>query len=101
MNRRTVLKITGVALLQGLARPLAAWADGATSRPTTGPNSEATMSDIVKVKVFNAHGELIGPIETPRVTKTDEQWQAQLTPKQYGIARAKGTEPAFCGKPLD
>jgi len=29
----------------------------------------------VKVKVFNSKGELVGPIEMPRVVKTDEEWQ--------------------------
>lgn len=35
------------------------------------------------------------PIE--KITKTDEEWRAQLTPEQYLIARGKGTEPPFCG----
>ncbi len=32
---------------------------------------------------------------------TDAEWRAQLTPEQYQIARAKGTEPAFCGRYFD
>lgn len=59
------------------------------------------MSDTVSVKVFNSKGELVGPIREPKIVKTDEQWKKQLTPKQYEIARAKGTEPAFCGNLLD
>lgn len=35
---------------------------------------------------------------TDKIRKTDAEWQAELTPEQYRIARKKGTEPAFTGK---
>ena len=55
----------------------------------------------MNVKVFNKAGQLVGPIEMAKVVKTDAEWQKQLTPAQYQIARSKGTEPAFCGNLLD
>jgi methionine-R-sulfoxide reductase len=55
----------------------------------------------VRVKVFNGRGELVGPVEVPRVVKTDAEWRSQLTPEQYQIARGKGTEHPFCGTLLD
>lgn len=53
------------------------------------------------VKVFNRHGQLIGPVEVARIVKTDTQWRDQLTPEQFQIARGKGTERPFCGTLLD
>jgi peptide-methionine (R)-S-oxide reductase len=34
----------------------------------------------------------------PKVQKSDEEWQEQLTPEQYYVTQKAGTEPAFSGK---
>lgn len=62
---------------------------------------EAKGDLMIRVKVFNDAGELVGPVEMPKVVKTEEQWRAQLTEERYRILRRKGTEPAFCGTLLD
>jgi len=33
-----------------------------------------------------------------KVIKSDAQWRQDLSPEQYHVLRAKGTEPAFSGK---
>lgn len=55
----------------------------------------------MKVRVYDAQGELTGPIEMPRVVKSADEWRAQLTAEQFEVARAHGTERPFCGTLLD
>jgi len=38
---------------------------------------------------------------TEPVEKSDEEWQAELTPEQYAVLRKQGTERAFTGKYWD
>lgn len=55
----------------------------------------------MKVKVFNAQGQLVGPFEVAAVARSDADWRKQLTQTQFEIARGKGTEAPFCGTLLD
>jgi methionine-R-sulfoxide reductase len=59
------------------------------------------LSGTVKVRLFNRQGELVGPVESARVERTDAEWRRLLTPAQYAVARARGTERPFCGTLLD
>jgi peptide-methionine (R)-S-oxide reductase len=38
---------------------------------------------------------------TEKIVKTDEEWRAQLTPRQYAVLRQRGTERAFTGEYVD
>jgi peptide-methionine (R)-S-oxide reductase len=49
-----------------------------------------------RIRIFNARTTTVE--EVAPVSKTDEEWKAQLTPAQFEVARKKGTEYAFSGK---
>jgi peptide-methionine (R)-S-oxide reductase len=48
------------------------------------------------LKIYSA--EKKGLILVEKVTKTDAEWQKELTPQQYDVTRKQGTEPAFSGE---
>lgn len=59
-----------------------------------------TSEQTVEVGVFNRRGELVR-VAARRVELEDDEWKQRLTPEQYKIARAQGTERPFCGTLLD
>ncbi len=42
--------------------------------------------------------KLTEKITPEKISKTEAEWKQQLTPQQYQVARACGTEPAFTGQ---
>jgi methionine-R-sulfoxide reductase len=56
---------------------------------------------MVQVRVFNRDGQLVGPVETPKLALSEEEWRRRLSPDQYRILRSSGTERPFCGMLLD
>lgn len=40
-------------------------------------------------------------VQVEKITKTEEEWKAQLSPMQYYVTREKGTERAFTGEFYD
>ena len=55
--------------------------------PTTQPTD-----DVVAVKVFNEQGQLVGPVRSNFVFKTNAQWKEQLGKERFYILREQGTE---------
>ncbi|HEY2827549.1 MAG TPA: bifunctional methionine sulfoxide reductase B/A protein [Pirellulales bacterium] len=56
---------------------------------------------MVRVHVFNKSGELVGPVDSPKVILSDAEWRKRLTPEQFEVLRSSGTERPFCGTLLD
>ncbi len=95
-----LLFVAGLGWRWRTAGPLDS-AVGTTSAKTTELSLPAKEPVMVQVRVFNSQGELVGPVDSPRVELSDAQWQSRLAPEQYRILRNKGTERAFCGTLLD
>lgn len=56
---------------------------------------------MVQVHVFDKSGQLVGPVEMPKLALSDAQWRERLSPEQFRILRSSGTERPFCGTLLD
>jgi methionine-R-sulfoxide reductase len=69
--------------------------------PFMSAQQSSTDTNTVAVQLIGPNGEP-GPVfQSPRVVKTDAEWEKQLGPTVYRVLRAKGTEAPFCGNLLD
>lgn len=93
-----VLALAAFLLQAGLRQ---GWIGGLAFAKESEVSTSYEPGNTVPVQVFNAEGELVGPVNSPKVVKTDEKWKELLTDEQYKILRHQGTEAAFCGTLLD
>ncbi len=68
---------------------------------TSHPKQHAEKNKMVHVRVFDQNGQLVGPVESPKLVLTDAEWLKRLTREQFKVLRSKGTERPFCGTLLD
>jgi len=82
----------GVLLLSGCNYSVAEEKSAAKNRKATA---------MVRVHVFNSKGELVGPVDSPKLVLSDREWRKRLTKEQFEVLRSSGTERPFCGTLLD
>jgi peptide methionine sulfoxide reductase msrA/msrB len=63
--------------------------------------SHQERQQMVRVHVFDRNGKLVGPVDSPRLVLSDDEWKKRLAPDQFRILRTQGTERPFCGTLLD
>jgi peptide-methionine (R)-S-oxide reductase len=56
---------------------------------------------MVTIVEFASNGKKTGKIVVPRVVKSDAEWQQQLSPISYQVARQAGTERPYTGDTWD
>jgi peptide-methionine (R)-S-oxide reductase len=55
----------------------------------------------VRVAIFSDNGERRETVQVSKIVKSDAEWQKELSPEEFAVARKKGTERAFTGRYWD
>jgi len=98
MNRRTFLRgLGGGALFATTGFVIGEYLRLLPDALGVTTNPDLSSPGLVTVRIMGEGGKLTGPIEMPKVVKTDAEWHKLLTAEQFRITREKDTEAAFCG----
>ena len=69
-----------------------------SKQPVAAASKPVGTAQDVTIVQFSDDGKRLKKVQVAKVVKTEEEWRKQLSPEQYQVTRAAGTEPAFTGK---
>jgi len=69
--------------------------------PVVAMSKDSGGSGTVTIIQFSPEGKKLGKAVVPRIVKTDAEWQKQLSPISFEVARHAGTERAYTGSTWD
>lgn len=96
--------VAGLALILSVAS-VTMWRgrsdDRSVSIAATPSSAVKPVGPSIEVKVFDARGNLVGPVNAEKLVLSDDEWRQRLTREQFFVLRAKDTEAPFCGTLLD
>jgi peptide methionine sulfoxide reductase msrA/msrB len=64
-------------------------------------SADSAMQASASVYVYDPKGKLVGPVQSPTVRLTAEQWKKRLSPAAFDVLRNQGTELPNSGEYVD
>jgi methionine-R-sulfoxide reductase len=99
--RRRQTQFRHLAALWSLLAALPASPAPAHPEPTMNSDQPAAAAASCTRSACGLPSQVVIDMSKARVQRTDAAWRARLTPAQYRVARAQGTEPPFANKYWD